>query len=881
MPIRPDLVSNIITSKSKNIPPDINKLLLNELNNDEFKLLVSDLNKKHPMDLSYKITDQLNTMRLKYIRDKQNAFVSRTIIESNFVMVKSIVGLASIPPAATGVGLVAVSGVNYFMDKLMEKSLELFDKSIENSSKKLVGYHLNKVREQTGKSLEDISNMTKEEAHLFVFGSKKGIMDEKIDFLTQQDKVTALHEMSKILEDKITSASALNKFVNENQNTEIKSVKEAVEKLNARNHEYDNAIQKMGNELTTLNDGVTNLNNAVEELTKDVGNNTENLGILKNYIYGNADLDGKIELLKSGLMNDIPSSEKEKLQIQLETLRAKQNLQKNLKGYLDKAKHITNILNNVGFDEEIVEEIENVVNIANVAMDAFEAYSSGNVLGCVSAASSLFGGGGKVEPAAQRHAETMNKLNIMDKKLDDLRSGQMEILQSIYSVLDTIGKLAGQIDQNHAIEMEKLHQVLGVSLYNRFAQLQLGIGDFLILDNFTHRWVTIQNESHNNNQFLTYQTIKDFYNRHGHRFANSHDYLNGMLNTFGNNDGGLHEFLKLESYVTKAHNDDSDLGNYIQSVITGYKKIELYIENFLPNYLASSINHTVLESIYDLECKHNYREIVKNENYSKSILFSIMSFSHLERVFNVLKEIQIFFMMQKDRDSKTELLSIEEFYTESRHTLLGLDHLEDLLTLVNIAVIQENLIAGDFLLEHFYHKLFVDRISQDSPEHNSIIDTLNSNRLLAMNFANYFVVQQLKKNRMITVEDEATNVNFSLYEYFLYLNDKSEYSADIRNPTNLRHCFDDELQSQIILHSRTEQLNKNKRWKLDLHRDDRNAYLILPNSDDFNNSDIRYRREMHLLLNLKAKIIDQISQYELSSYISDDSNLFKHIQILQ
>ena len=111
---------------------------------------------------------------------------------------------------------------------------------------------------------------------------------------------------------------------------------------------------------------------------------------------------------------------------------------------------------------------------------------------------------------------------------------------------------------------------------------------------------------------------------------------------------------------------------------------------------------------------------------------------------------------------------------------------------------------------------------------------------------------------------------FDFFEYSLYLSDTSRYAQDVRNKTNLRMCFDDHLQSKIIFHK--------GQWKLDLHSDDRDAYLEFPNSKAFRQGEVRYRRELFELIKLKTKIIDKISEYELTDFIEPNKNIYQHLK---
>lgn len=873
MPENNNVFLNKVIKNSDGVPVTLTKIFYKDFEKDGTNELGNFINETFEVNLDNQTASTLYDMQSKYEKHKENSFISRQILVANSKLIKGVIGLASAPAAATGIGAIAVGGVNLFMDKLLDYALDEFDESVKKSSSRIVGIHLREVRAQTGKTLEEISGMSTEEAHKILFKSNIGIMDNSIDFLSPDEKTKALHEMTKILEDKLVHASALNKLVNEAQDFEIGSIKNEVAFISKVQANQQQCLLDINNNIESLGANMNLLSNSVNILHSEVKTNSENVGILKNYIFSNADVKGKIELLRSGILdNDLDKKKKDALEKQLKAVEAKQNVQNDIKNYLNKAQHITTILSNVGFDSDTVEKANELISLGSTAMNAFAAYSSGNVLGTVSIVSGFFGGKSKSDPATQRHKQIMEKLGIIDEKLDEVLERQLMLLKGQQHILESLSKISRQIDELHGIEMEMLEEIKTETLYNRLSNVNLHTRKLRVLESFSKPFVQFKLK-----KSRTYDDIIQYYKDNGDLFEPHNQIFNDLLSL---NSPTLDEFMKLKNYEVLGIQDGSST-NIISELIKGFDEIIKYVENHMSNSEVISKNSFVaMRDIYDLGEKISIvqKDNLQDEysNYWHLIKSSLIITKNLERVYDVLKEVHIFYLLQKDKDSESELLSKNEFFSEQFHKRYGLRHFKNLLTLVNIAIIQQNLLSGDILLERFYSRLFDDnieisQIQKDKEEFLQIIKVLNTNKLLKNNFSKYFVKKQLEKKRVANNNGTNDVFQFDFFEYSLFLSDTSTVAQDISNSrTNLRLCFDQPLRSKIIFH--------NEHWKMDLYRDDKDAYMKLPDSKSFNQGELRYKRELFELINLKHRIMDKISEYELKDYIENSKNIYQHLK---
>lgn len=867
-----------VVKNSDQLPVSLTRFMVEDFSLKTGNQIQEILDEEFPITLEKQTASIFGDLERKYKNHKQNAFVSRTILETNNEMVKSIVGLASVSAATTGVGISVAIGVNYFMDKLLDESLNEFDRNIERTSRKLIGLHLSKIRDQTGKSMEEIVGMSPNEAKSFLFESDSGLMDNSIDFFqTPDEKIDAVHKMSQILEDRLTSVIASNKkalefnaMIDEAQSADIEDIKKQVKFISKYQQAQSQTINAIDSKVDILHGGLVSLSKNVENLFKKVDKNKEHIGIIKNYIFSNADVSSKLDLLRSGLLDDsLLPDQKAHVEDQLSALEAKKELENDINDFLDKTQHISNIMQNVGlFDEKTAQKANELINIGATAMNAFAAYSSGNVLGAVSSISNLFGGGSKSDPAAARHEQIMKKLGIIDKKIDDVLQNQRKLFEGQIQILKSLQSISNQINELHGLEMEAISDLKTATLYNRLSNVRLHSRDFEDLKSIS---VPFEKEKAKG-KINSYADLQLFFTR-GTNFRKNSEILESFLNVYTDY---FDEFILLKNYEYQGENED--LINDISVLNKGYRSIINYIEYYGLISDLGDYSEIATSDLYILDKKEDIKKSAPYvDNKSWRLLRSGLVSTHkLAEIFNVLEQIHIFFPLVTSTPIGDRLHSLKDLFNNNQlPSTEGKKYFEHFLELVNYTIIQENLLSGDFLLPHFYEVLFGEsKLLEEVEQYQAIIGVLNSNRLLKFNFSNYFVKRQLEKIRLVPRGNKKDEVQFDFFEYALYLNDtSSNATSNQANPTNLRYCFDEELRPSIIYHG-----NEHKRWKLDLYRDDRDAYLELPTSEEFSDGIIRYRREMYELMDLKSKIIDQISDYELGNFLPENRNLYQHLK---
>ena len=169
----------------------------------------------------------------------------------------------------------------------------------------------------------------------------------------------------------------------------------------------------------------------------------------------------------------MPDDQRKDLEDKIAIVAKRQELTEQIGKYLGGASELANIAKNLGVDPNIVKTADTAIAIGNQAFNAFTAFSSGNVLSGISSLSNILGIGGP-DVAAERHQQIMNmlgkmytKLEIIDQKVDKLLQGQQLILQTQQTILENIGKLSEQIQQNQQQLLTQLHDLHNDVLVNR------------------------------------------------------------------------------------------------------------------------------------------------------------------------------------------------------------------------------------------------------------------------------------------------------------------------------------------------------------------------------------------------------------------------------
>jgi len=799
------------------------------------------------------INENFKSLKTKYDRHKLDRLIGRQIISLNQQIVKGAFEFVSVPTKSSGVSFLLVKGTEKFMDKLFESTLELYDEQSKMEAEKLVGKHLQIIRDSENIKFEDLTGLSSKDAAKLIFQSDKGIFDYTINEFQDEDKPNVIYHMSRILETKMTNALALNQLADNARDLQVTNMKTNIDNLKVISRSLIKFQEVTTLQLKNINSSIDIIETNVTKLRNDVNLNTKDISLLKEFMFNNLDVDQQIIAIEQGMRGNPDSSENKKLRLQLEAFIARKKLSEEITNYVNGAQSIMNIANNIGdelgINPEFLKRANDLVNTGATLTNAYLAFSSGNMLGAVSQASNLFGGNS--DPASNRHAQIMKRLDIIDKKLDHVIENQKLLLENqqkmINLQIDTlkaISLLSKDIDSKFQKIMEKLDFIHADIIYNREVMLNFAFRDIENLEIFVRKYEQKKYKIQYG-RLAVYADRVQHWRNYSFAFLGARQVLLQQLNP-----NKIGDFIKLESYSKKG-----DFKEINQTL----KTFEVFV-SFIVRYTSQDkiITSGLLasKSILDIE---NKQEILasKTPDYFFNALKNMVSIFHLEVITELLVKTHDYYrLINYSKDS--ELLSLDKIYDNNTIVETGIDLLNDLEKIINIAIIQENILSGDIMLQILYDNL-IEEIKKDttkSIKYDSIINILHSKELFKKNFTKYLLKSELLKTKT------------TLIQYYTALNVTDNVNKILRN-----------MFSELGLKNGLEYIDGNskysKGWYIHLPYDKDGEYvsLKLPIFSEYDNGRIHYRPEMERLHQLKNIVIDEIFDYENSEFINTISQI--------
>lgn len=861
-------VDEMLASPADDIPAEISRLYSESL--DEIELL--ELTEK--IGAGVPETDKIVGNRLvKLIKDYDSYSLTGTLARSGsqIVAVGILAGAdigTSLLDSETGkrkgkkrkkrpkVGVKKVAGavVRATADRLADYVVSEVDEWVVSRNKALVATHLEAMREEVNYSREQMDGLSQEEVRQIAIKTKQRIIDgERFKFLPPEEREYAILQSTRMLEDQLSRGIALNAIAARENADNIEEMRQGLDAIRKRQAATETAFRGMEQNLEKVQASLSEFKTSVENLRDQTDLNTGDIAVLQEVVFSEADLSGKIAMLERGAIA-LPEPQRAKEIAKYKAVQAREQLKADIDECLENGRHVLTIADNLGI--ALPKEVNDLANIAQVGMTAYSAYLSGNPLAAASAVSSLFGGGSSGDQAAaQRHAEIMNKLKMMDEKLDKLLEGQKKIMRGIVEILDVLQELSDQIAELHGREMDQLHRNLGATLYNRIVIEELHNREIYMFLGLATRVREEQDEA----GWLSLAQLRKIYEDHGHEFDDAKTALRGVLNAAA----GIDPFLRLQVREGESYSDDIDVPNQITIVLKGFRSALAYREQLshgeqrhshfdLP---AVSVEHLIGREARSSNAAHDFDE---------QSLGEFISTAHLEEVALAMVDLHQLYLLQVGRESEDRLYDLDSFFTLSSYTTEGRVRLEEAADLVHIAIAQESLLSGDFLLARIYDDLIVADSQAAADRKELALAALRDNALLQLNFSNYLLYRQLQTPRSLPSGSEARRFPF---EYFPFLADRSDLSGASPDIAGVRSFFDSHLHERIVLHQFASV--NGKRWALRLGVGDDAVFVQLPDRDTYDNGALVYRPDMYRLHALQEHLQDALSSFRLTELANE------------
>ena len=359
---------------------------------------------------------------------------------------------------------------------------------------------------------------------------------------------------------------------------------------------------------------------------------------------------------------------------------------------------------------------------------------------------------------------------------------------------------------------------------------------------------------------------------------------------FPGDDGSPHSYFQLETYKEtpsdavpaddSRHADAEKIGNFLSLVYNPSLQLTVnyYGNRGLSEKQILSVVSLPVTGLRALDRKHDRAKNIPSYTYPSYPFEALQNYLSPNAVLRAVWILLDIYPLYHFVDSSGSLLSVDElrdrFSTDSPYNTPGEKWLEEAKNIVEVAIAQQALLAGDMLLPVIYENLHRVSSTREKKQIESIRILLRKNRLLARNFMLYLVHRQL--NKKLSIEARRLELDAELKEeYRLALAENDEHT--------LRWILDESVRySELIRHAFEQDGSRVEKWALKWGD---GFYLPLPEADDLMTGGLLQTAEMPKLIELRSYIIEEIVGRRLVSNedgLLDDSEyqLFNELLFL-
>lgn len=459
-----------------------------------------------------------------------------------------------------------------------------------------------------------------------------------------------------------------------------------------------------------------------------VAKNFLRLDLINNYVNKGVEVIKTVELIKNGVYDhlfseggDLDKFKKLANNFSLPTLREA------FSGVGDAANQLSGIFPNNKAIKEVAKFADKITSAINVGVGIGELFS-GNPMGLMSifnGIGGLFGGGGPPTPSPE--------MQMMQHMMDYLEDNFKNINNRLDSIETKINNLTVLV-QDMYVDMMKSFQIIS-------GQLNHVIFNTEVIYSMSHDLVF--------GNYNTCQIVNDIYN-----------------DTHGFND--YNDLLALHNVDGKALSSCLEgINNLANNKINErYFSIEYLGDNLSEiSYLKNDVYRPTL-NLFKAYWNNNQRALKalsitpKNINSTNEMLYAINdsafqldfdSTFHTYYNYALLSEytellLRYYPYFYTTKGAQYDPLTFKDFINQFKSTLdlknkEQIRRLKSILAIVNKAIIQQSLLAGNLMINKTYSTLF--RQSNTSNNIDNCILVLNNNRIFAKNFASYLIYNQL------------------------------------------------------------------------------------------------------------------------------------------
>lgn len=789
-----------------------------------------------------------------YESKKNNNDIGLTILQFNHALIKAAIGVKPSLGGETGAGAAWLSGLGYLASKGLDRVENMYKDAARTEIRRNLKTQLETYRTKAGdadyKKLvtqNDVAGFRSELERRVgpIFGDVLGNIPAE-----DRDIVNAFYskEIATLMKD------GFSVLANEQQ-LQATDIERNRQNIIGLSRTFAKFAERTQEQLGHIIETQGQIQAGLDDLNKRVGRTEQGVEFLQQYMFGKMTPDEQLNALRSGIFPGMPDGQRKDLEERIALVKKREELTKSISSYLNGANELVSIARNLGVDPEIVGKAQLVVNAGTQVFNAFGAFASMNFLGGVSALTSIFGLGGR-DIAAERHQEIMSalttlysKVDVIDRKIDLLLQGQEQILKNQQTIFNAVVHLSEQVASNHREVLERLREVQGDILYNRVLINTRVDEEYALCRNLVIHPITGERRIDTSRRlYPRYAEFLALHRDFGDQFSTC---ATRLQRTRMANDE-FHSTFWLETYKQI----DNNVGVYIDTIYAAaLALLEGDVGATAPTAAQRfssllSPMHTVSDLDRKIATVGNPRQPRFRRPFDVLMRRAIAP-SAVARHSNYLLDIHFYYQLVNPATNRP--FPFASVITPAQIRKTGYFALFEALNLVDIAVAQQTLLSGDVLLPIMYG-VWRNQARTPSPEDERqfllLKRLMRGNSIVARNFTLYALRHE------VLAESNALT-----YSVALGGSDPALLKSITTSAWDFQWSKDEVRDGDIVTRPRG--------WSIKVE----NQYQSLPTAEELSHGVLSYQPDLYPLLDLRARIAEEIASYELFGAIPPQRRL--------
>ncbi|MES2490052.1 MAG: hypothetical protein V4607_09680 [Pseudomonadota bacterium] len=635
---------------------------------------------------------------------------------------------------ATALDVYGAGAASAFVDLGLEKLQDQIVAKNNEYAKELLEGALEDMKARDAATFSAMPSMTETErlaaasAALNTYLSK-----EVVDGIDGVHQATAIANIQRTLNDNMIKVARQNA---EQTSITQMDVKDAFGRITKVEEAAAQMKDEMANDVQLLKEGQQALLDSVELIQNNVSMNSYDIEAIQKVMFGAMSPKDQKDALVAGFFRRMPDDKKAELQLKVEKAAARQELTETITMTLTGVKSALKFAEALGVDADVVQKANTAVNFASAAFNI--ATSWGNPMAMLSAfggAASLFGG--QSDPGAARHAQVMEKLGLIHNEIKELRKQVEEMRVQMHQRFDALEE---RLDRQHAQLLEsQVAERDAISMLSEQLD-QLLTADLIYCFSFDEHWRNKTSTPYSHSELVRWFNPP----------TSPTQVSSGVSSEFGYCRKGLQETSRFNdafasAVVFKLGNglkNQVDLSDAERGQILSKKEAEAFTANYFdPSYAWFSDNplfiDTTTKSYDDVmigllalpvqtqaeaqiyigvgatapATQDGWRNKVKagatqrpKQKNLRSLFDAFLSENRITKVAPLAVGVSgMMDMMNNHMDSQPRMLTKEQLRQRASFppaaNNAGLELVQQFLLLTTVALAQENMVSGPFMLE--------------------------------------------------------------------------------------------------------------------------------------------------------------------------------------